>query len=363
MMLLRYHHRRTIITATKWKMAAAKSKKLKEDGVDSKYIALICDPNDEAVRDMPEHLKDKIMVSNDIETFDPNKVLCVVWKPPGKSQTVDELFEEVKQATGSYPTWLHSFYAGVDALGGFLKKIDTNVTKTTNGRGAFSSSLAEFSLAAMLHFNKQIPRLQQNYTNRYWDPFTMDVIQGKTVGFLGYGSIGQSTAKLLSPFGVTMIATKKNLERNATSSGGVTFVSKLECANRSDFIINALPSTPETKDFANAEFFSAMKPTGVFINVGRGTTVDEDALADALESKRIAGAALDVFKKEPLDPKHRFYELSNILLSNHNADHTIDYIALGWKVFEENFEWFLDDFKPDGTRTSSPTFFDPKTGY
>ena len=334
------------------------SKRARTNGV----IAFVCPETDEGALGIPAHLKSDVIVSNDVEKFDPNNIKCVLWKPPGKWQTVDELFKRVEKATGKSPTWLHSFYAGVDGLGPFLKTLDESKTKTTNGRGAFSSSLAEFSLAAMLHFNKQITRLQRNYANKRWEVFDMDVLLGKTVGFLGYGSISQATAALLVPFGVNMVATKRNAT-GEVGANGVRFVSKLECAKVSDFVINALPATPETLDFANAEFFANMKPNAIFINVGRGTTVDEDALADAVESGKIGGAALDVFKKEPLDPNHRFYSIPNMLLSNHNADHTTDYIALGWKVFEENLHWFENDFKPSDSLKGQPTVFDPKTGY
>jgi len=343
----------------KYRMSTAASprKKLRNDGI----IAFVCNETDEGFRLMPEHLRDRVVVSNDPDRFDPSKVVCVVWKPPGKAQTVEELFKRITKETGRPPVWFHSFFAGVDGLGDFLKKLDTTQTRTTNGRGAFSSSLAEFSLAAMLHFNKQIPRFQQNFKDRRWDAFDMDVIQGKTVGFLGWGSIAQSTAKLLQPWGVKMIAVKRKAE-GTVSPEGVHFVSKLDCAAHADFIINALPSTPETRNYVNTEFISKMKKTSVFINVGRGTTVEEDPLADALRDGRIAGAALDVFQKEPLDPNHRFYSTPNMLLSNHNADHTLDYIELGWKVFEENYEWFSNDFTAIPGSTT-PTLFDPKTGY
>ena len=344
------------------------SKRMKSSiGADGGVIAFVCSDTDEGVIGIPASLRHQIVVGNDVDKFDPTKVVCVVWKSPGKAQVVEELFNRIKDSTGKPPAWFHSFFAGVDALGGFLNTIDTTRTRTTNGRGAFSSSLAEFSLAAMFHFNKQIPRLQKNFNEKRWDAFDMETIQGKTIGFLGWGSIPQATVKILQPLGVKkIIATKRNLVHSDNS--GIRFVSKLECAAQADFIVNALPSTPETKDFANAEFFSAMKKTAIFINVGRGTTVDEDALADALQEHRIAGAALDVFKKEPLSPEHRFYRTPNLLLSNHNADHTVDYIALGWKVFEENYQLFLNDFQPvddDNNKDHffKPTDFDPKTGY
>jgi len=334
------------------------SKRTRTDGV----IAFVCSEADEGSLKIPAHLRSLIVVSNEADKFDPEKIQCVVWKPPGKPQTVEELFKRVEKAQGKPPAWFHSFFAGVDGLGTFLKHLDQTKTKTTNGRGAFSSSLAEFNVAAMLHFNKQINRLQQNYNAKRWEMFNMPEILGKTVGFLGFGSIAQATARLMVPWGVNMIATKRSAKHGDKGEFGVTFVSKEECAQQSDFIVNALPATPDTKDFANAAFFAKMKPSAIFINVGRGSTVDEEALADALESKRIGGAALDVFKKEPLPKESRLYTTPNTLLSNHNADHTDDYIELGWKVFEENLVCFEHNFEHIES-LPKPTFFDPRIGY
>jgi phosphoglycerate dehydrogenase-like enzyme len=335
------------------------AKRAKTDG---KLIAFVCPETDEGVLGIPEHLRARIVASNDINKFNPETIACVAWKPPGKAQVVEELFAKIEKATGAPPPWFHSFYAGVDGLGPFLKKLDTTKTKTTNGRGAFSSSLGEWSVACMFHFNKQIPRLLQNYQEKRWDAFYMDTILGKTVGFLGFGSIAQATTHLLQPFGVKMIATKRNAE-GTEGPHGIEFVSKLDCAKRADFIVNALPHTPETRNFADAEFFDNMKPSAVFINVGRGATVDEDALADALTAGKIRGAALDVFKVEPLPQNHKFYSTPNMLLSNHNADHTEDYIPLGWQVFEHNLKWFENDFKAPSAAAQPPTCFKPETGY
>ena len=330
------------------------------------YFAFVCDENDISVKQLPESLKSRVVVGNKIEKFgDAANIISVIWKPPGKPSVVKELFEKIKETQGNYPPWLHSFFAGVDGLSSFLSQIDPDITKTTNGRGAFSSSLAEFSLAAMLYFNKQIPRLESNFKDRKWDPFVMNTLKHSTIGFLGWGSIAQTTADLLLPFQVNLICyrRRKNL---LDENPRVKFVqSKFDIAKQSDFIVNTLPATKETLNFVDDEFLNSMKKTGIFINVGRGSTVDEDALVMALKEDKILGAYLDVYKKEPLEGNHPFFTCnqSKLLLSSHNADNTFDYIPLGWKIFEENYSCFLNDFKPNSETGFKPTFFDPKTGY
>ena len=110
--------------------------------------------------------------------------------------------------------WVHCYTAGVDALSGFiagpLKEVGLPLT---NGRGAFSSSLAEFAMLAALHFNKKVPRLQANRASRTWDKFEMPVLRGKTMGLLGYGDIAKHTARLAKSFGMSVIALRRNADK------------------------------------------------------------------------------------------------------------------------------------------------------
>src|SRR6185436_7446933 len=108
----------------------------------------------------------------------------------------------------------------------------------------------------------------------------------------------------------------------------------------SDYILVATPLTPETKGLIGAAQIAAMKPTGVIINVGRGAVIDEDALAAALETGSIKGAALDVFSVEPLPAGHAFYRLPNVLLSPHTADHVQDFVHLAVECFLDNLRRF-----------------------
>jgi len=117
---------------------------------------------------------------------------------------------------------------------------------------------------------------------------------------------------------------------------------KYEFFKNCDFIVCSLPGTKETLNFMGKAEFAAMKSTAYFINIGRGTVVDEDALVEAVKSKTIAGAALDVFKQEPLPKDSPLWDTPNILLSPHNADLTSNYYELGWKVFLNNFDCYIN---------------------
>ena len=225
---------------------------------------------------------------------------ALVWVPGVAAAEVTQAFETLQ------PRWVHSFPAGVDGLSGFLSSeaLQARPVPVTNGKGAFSSSLAEYVIAAIMHFTKQIPRCIKNQEARRWDPFVMDVVQGKTVGFVGYGHIAQQTAVLCKALGMRVIACRR-------SGGGDDIVvpsqtyspdQRLKLFEESDYVVCSLPGTAATQDFCGAAEFGAMKSTGVFVSLGRGAAVDEDALVDVLQKGQIRGAALDVFKEEPLPP-------------------------------------------------------------
>ena len=283
---------------------------------------------------------------------------ALVWVPGVAGAEATKAFE----ALG--PKWVHSFSAGVDGLAPFLASdaLAARPTPLSNGRGAFSSSLAEYVLAAALHFNKQLPRCARNRDAKRWDAFTMDVLAGKTMGFVGWGHIAKTSARLAEAFGMKTIACRRDLGKAAVDgepAPGATFgvEDKLEVFKRSDFVVCSLPGTQATRDFCGGPEFAAMKSSGVFISLGRGAAVDEGALVDALATGAIAGAALDVYKVEPLPEASALWGLGDkVLLTAHNADLTADYFELGWDVFAAN----LDAWE-GGADLATP--FDPALGY
>ncbi|KEP62759.1 UNVERIFIED_CONTAM: erythronate-4-phosphate dehydrogenase domain-containing protein [Hammondia hammondi] len=253
--------------------------------------------------------------------------------------------------------WLHSLSAGVDCFSCFLNSTPSHksVSQTlaedpgflvTNGKGVFSRPLAEYVAAAMLHFAKDICRLQKLKNERSWNPAPMHQLRGKTVGFLGFGDIARETAKLLQAFGMRCVAMKRSANSEGNSLAEKVWTSadpdRLEFFKISDFVVCSLPGTPETRHAVGAIEFSAMKPSAVFISIGRGSVVDEHALLKALETKALAGAALDVFATEPLPETSPLWSAENLLISSHCCDWVKDHSAEeAFRVFEENFRRFL----------------------
>ena len=267
---------------------------------------------------------------------------ALVWVPGVAAAEVTRAFETLK------PQWVHSFPAGVDGLSGFLasEALQSRTVPVTNGKGAFSSSLAEYVIAAILHFTKQVPRCMKNQEAKRWDPFVMDVVQGKTVGFVGYGHIAQQSAVLCKALGMRIIACRRGSGGEDVVVPSQTYApdQRLKLFEASDFVVCSLPGTSHTQNFCGVDEFKAMKSTGVFVSLGRGAAVDEDALVDVLQKGQIRGAALDVFKEEPLPASSPLWNMGDrILITAHNADLTEDYFDLGWSVFADNYRRFVAD--------------------
>ena len=267
---------------------------------------------------------------------------ALVWVPGVAAAEVTQAFETLK------PQWVHSFPAGVDGLSGFLSSeaLQSRKVPVTNGKGAFSSSLAEYVITAIMHYTKQVPRCLTNQRDKKWDPFVMDVVAGKTVGFVGYGHIAQQSAVLCKALGMRIIACRRSEGGNDIVVPSQTYApdQRLKLFEESDYVVCSLPGTAQTLNFCGAQEFGAMKSTGVFVSLGRGAAVDEDALVDVLQKGQIRGAALDVFKEEPLPSTSPLWTLGDrILITAHNADLTEDYFDLGWSVFADNYRSFVDD--------------------
>lgn len=237
--------------------------------------------------------------------------------------------------------WVHVSSAGLDSL--LFPELAESPAPLTNARGAFSWSLAEFALAAILFFAKGLRRLVRSQEAGTWDQFDVEAVHGKTLGIVGYGDIGRAVAERAHPFGMKILALRRRPELSADGppiERAFPPQSRRELLALSDYVVVAAPLTAETRGLVGEAEIGAMKTSAVLINIGRGPVIDERALVRALEEQRIRGAALDVFDEEPLPAGHPFYRLENVLLSPHSADHTVGWIAQSMEIFLDNFERF-----------------------
>ena len=240
--------------------------------------------------------------------------------------------------------WVHSRSAGLDAVLG--PELERSSLVLTNGRGPFSAALAEFVVAALLFFAKDLRSLVERQEARSWEPFDMQMLRGRTLGIVGYGNIGRAAAERVQALGMRVVA----LRRRPALSEGDPLVDEVlsedrlhDMLARVDDVLVAAPLTPRTRGLIGAHELAAMRPGAVLVNVGRGAVVDEAALVAALEGRRIRGAALDVFDEEPLPADHPFWRLPNVLLSPHCADHVPGWIEEAMRLFLDNLDRFRRD--------------------
>mmetsp|Transcript_53114 Transcript_53114/g.91219 ORF Transcript_53114/g.91219 Transcript_53114/m.91219 type:complete len:191 (-) Transcript_53114:219-791(-) len=187
-----------------------------------------------------------------------------------------------------------------------------------------------------------------------------------------YGSIGKSAGRSVkAAFGSRVIALRRQPQRGGGDDVADEVFGpedRLAFLGKCDFVVCSLPGTDATLNFFGPEEFAAMKPGCVFLSLGRGAAVDEEALAAALapakvgDAAHLKGAVLDVFKVEPLPTSSPLWSLPNVLLTAHNADFTSDYFELGWKVCGGNLEAFTS-VHPEGSNKNLATPVDMQQGY
>ncbi len=194
------------------------------------------------------------------------------------------------------------------------------ITFTTSA-GIHATQLAEWAMLGLLAFTKGLPRLLRDQRSQRWDHYPVRELHGQTLLVVGLGHIGRQVAQFARALGMEVIGV-----RRAPCDDDLRFVDRIaatadlaQLAPSADAVVLALPQTPETDGLFGRELIAALPPHAVIVNVGRGTTIDQDALVDALRLDRLAGAALDVSTPEPLPADHPLWTLDNVLFSPHTA--------------------------------------------
>jgi len=242
--------------------------------------------------------------------------------------------------------WIQVMSAGVDR---FLDaEMRGSPVVLTNVSGIHATPISEFILGLMLMFVKQAPFCFQLKQEKKWQRFTLSVLHSKTVGIVGLGSIGREVARLAKAFRMKVLATRRSAKR----VGRGRYVDIMfppdqlsDLLAQSDFVVLAVPFTPETNGLIGERELRAMKSSAYLINIGRGGIVDEAALVRALDEHWIAGAGLDVFATEPLPADSRLWELPNVIFSPHIAGSMEDYATQATELFLENLKRYLDGKK------------------
>ena len=315
-----------------WNREAYASKNSEDDSPLVKEARIVSlsfpgDPNnapveasDKATSELPAGAR-LLQVGGNLEDLDLDALKAeeanVAFVSPGvSSETLAGVIEAVPSIE-----WIQSRSAGIDVLMSKTIEESSDDLVMTNAKGAFSSTLAEYTMMACSYFAKDLPRLMRNKKEGNWEKYSVLELRGATLGVVGYGDIGRAAAKLAKAYGMKVIALRKNVPSqeaiDADPCCDVVYGS--DSLNRlfgeSDYVLCAAPLTAETHKMIGKDQFDHAKKDCVFMNVGRGPVVDEPALIEALKDGRLKGAGLDVFTQEPLEEDSELWALENVLLS------------------------------------------------
>ena len=270
--------------------------------------------------------------------------------------------KRIKAALASLPalSWVQSIWAGIEPLVGPAARRDYILT---NARGVFGGLMSEYVIGYLLAHERKMFQKMEAQKNKHWDESDTGTLLGKTIGLLGVGSIGAEVARTAKFFGMTVRGytrgsettndvdeyfhpLESTLESDSLLSGaqtqqhpqGTRAASLQSFAEGLDYLVSILPNTMDTRKVVSTDLLNALPAHAVFINVGRGSAVDESALIEALNQNKIAGAVLDVFEQEPLPKEHPFWRTPNLLMTFHTAAISLPEDIT--KLFIENYTLF-----------------------
>ena len=238
--------------------------------------------------------------------------------------------------------WVHSYGAGIDPMP--APKMLAHGITITNSSPVNCPQISEFVMMYMLMHVKHGAQRVQDQAARSWKHIGNQVLFDKTLGIVGPGRIGSNVARRAKAFDMRILATRR------TYSPGMTMEHVDELFPRSrlhqmlgqcDYVVVSTPLTTETRHMFSAAEFEAMKPGAFFMNVCRGSVVDEPALIRALKGGRLGGAGLDVFEKEPLSKESELWGLPNVMLTPHSSNGIADLTEKSVDFFCEQLQHYL----------------------
>ena len=257
--------------------------------------------------------------------------------------------------------WLQFHFAGIDFAVESPLLNNRNIVVTTLS-GAAAPQMAEYALMMMLTLGHRMVDLFNSQNRAEWphdryERFGPLELRGSTIGIVGYGSIGREIARLLQPFGTTILATKRDI-RHPQDAGYIPdglgdpegdYFTRLypiqalkSMLKECDFVVVCVPLTVETRNLISEAELAVLKPTAHLISIGRGGVIDQAALLTALQDHRLAGVALDVFAEEPLPPGSPFWRMPNVVVTPHIGGISAVYQNRAINMFAENLRRYLE---------------------
>ena len=253
-------------------------------------------------------------------------------------------FDETIVAKATQLRWIQSLTTGTDAIVK-LKALNPHV-QVTSTRGMHGPQMSELVFMHMLNLTRDMLRMLQNQANATWDRWPQPLLWGKTVVIVGVGAISEALALRCKAFGMTVVGVSGS---NRLPEGFDAIYMRSEitlAASKADYLVLVVPLSPETENLVDSNVLAALPAHAYLVNVARGGVLDENALLRALRSKKIAGAALDVFRQQPLPADHVLWREPNVLISPLLGGMSNVYLEQAWPIVSANINHFLAN-KPE----------------
>jgi D-2-hydroxyacid dehydrogenase (NADP+) len=258
----------------------------------------------------------------------------IVTHGPHLEDKADQVFSHAKRLK-----WVQGIGTGVDNIAD-RPGLPADVI-VTNIHGVHGAPMSEAAMSLMLALSRKLPRSLENKMQHKWENWPSRLLNEKTVGILGLGSIAEAMGPRFKAFNMTVLGITSGVREVPGFDCIYDKARLMEVVGELDYFIVLTPYNPGTHHMINAEVIAAMKPDSYLINLARGGVVDETVLLDALRSKRIAGAALDVFAQEPLKPDNPLWGLDNVIITCHQAATHDNSARNNLPTIQENIRRFL----------------------
>lgn len=291
-----------------------------------------------------------------IKTLAPNYDLLI----SKDEEEITGRLEDIEIAVASIPRnlfkdmpnlrWFQQWGAGADWLQNYPDVVKSNIV-VTNASGVHPVQITEHVFAMLLGFARQLPKSYRAQRKKEWLKFNhndMFELEGKIMLIVGVGAIGERLALMANAFGMTVVGMKRQPD---TTVPGIEMMVGPDALHKvlpeADVVVMTIPLTNATKNFIAEEELELMKDDAVLINIGRGGTVDEDALLEYLEQGKLSGVGLDVFQQEPLPETSPLWNQERVIITAHYAGLSPRYDERAFAIFLDNLERYV---KGEGLR-------------
>lgn len=248
--------------------------------------------------------------------------------------------------------WIHSLAAGIEKFFTVPELINNDKIYFSNNKGAYSENFGEIVMLSFLYFSYNIPIYFEAQSKKDFVRPMNHNLNGKNVLIIGYGNNGICIAKRCKSFLMKVNGIVRTMRENIEGKEFLDNIKTLkemdDLISIADFVIATLPETKETINIFNKSFFEKMKKNAVFVNIGRGSSVNEDDLVEVLNEDKIKGAVLDVTHDEPIKKDSKLYSVpqNKLFLTNHSLGVTQEYPQLGFECVKNNIFYYLENGKP-----------------